>query len=125
MKAEILYGFHPVYEALRAGRRTFHEIYISKQTSNKRIYQIRSAAARQHLPIKEVSAAKLQSHAGDVSHQGIAAKVTAYPLVDANGLLPAAECGNVRRFFCYSTILWIHIIWVRLSEPLYAPASMP
>ena len=94
MKAEILYGFHPVYEALRAGRRTFHEIYISKQTSNKRIYQIRSAAARQHLPIKEVSAAKLQSHAGDVSHQGIAAKVTAYPLVDANGLLPAAEFGK-------------------------------
>ena len=94
MKAEILYGFHPVYEALKADRRTFHEIYISKQTSNKRINKIRSAAARQHLPIKEVGAAKFQTLAGDVSHQGIAAKVTVYPLVDVNGLLAAAESGD-------------------------------
>jgi 23S rRNA (guanosine2251-2'-O)-methyltransferase len=94
VKAEILYGFHPVYEALRAGRRTFHEIYISKQTSIKRINRITSAAARQHLQIKEVSAAKLQTLAGTVSHQGVVAKVTAYPLVDIADLFAAAESGQ-------------------------------
>ena len=94
MKAEILYGFHPVYEALRAGRRTFHEIYISKQTPTKRIKQITSAAARKHLQIKEISPARLQSLAGVVSPQGVAAKVTAYPLVDVADLLEAAESGN-------------------------------
>ena len=94
MKAEILYGFHPVYEALRAGRRTFHEIYISKQTSAKRIKRITSAADRQHLQIKEVDAAKLQTLAGNVSHQGVAAKVTAYPLVDVADLFAAAGCGK-------------------------------
>ncbi|NOQ20916.1 MAG: 23S rRNA (guanosine(2251)-2'-O)-methyltransferase RlmB [Desulfobacterales bacterium] len=94
MKAEILYGFHPVYEALRAGRRTFHEIYISKQTPTKRIKQITSAAARKHLQIKEISPARLQSLAGAVSPQGVAAKVTAYPLVDVADLLEAAESGN-------------------------------
>ncbi len=94
MKAEILYGFHPVYEALRAGRRTFHEIYISKQTPSKRIKQITSAAARKHLQIKEVSAARLQTLAGSVSPQGVAAKVTAYPLVDVADLFEATESGN-------------------------------
>jgi 23S rRNA (guanosine2251-2'-O)-methyltransferase len=94
VKAEILYGFHPVYEALRAGRRTFHEIYISKQTPTKRIRQITSAAARKHLQIKEVSTARLQTLAGAVSAQGVAAKVTAYPLVDVADLLEAAESGN-------------------------------
>ena len=91
MKAEILYGFHPVYEALSAGRRTFHEIYISKQTAAKRIKQITSAAARQQLQIQEVSAVKLQRLAGTVSHQGVAAKVTAYPLVDVSDLLSDVE----------------------------------
>ncbi len=94
MKAEILYGFHPVYEALRAGRRTFHEIYFSKQTPTKRIKQITSAAARKHLQIKEVSPARLQALAGAVSPQGVAAKVTAYPLVDVADLLEAAESGK-------------------------------
>ena len=87
MKAEILYGFHPVYEALRAGRRTFHEIYISKQTHAKRIERIRSAADRKNLLLKEASPAKLKSIGGVISHQGIMARVTAYPLTDTADIL--------------------------------------
>jgi 23S rRNA (guanosine2251-2'-O)-methyltransferase len=94
VKVEILYGFHPVYEALRAGRRTFHEIFISKQAHTKRIKQIRSAAARKHLPIKDVSPSQLQTIAGAVAHQDIAAEVTAYPLVDVADLLGAAISGD-------------------------------
>ena len=93
MKAEILYGFHPVYEALRAGRRTFHEIFISNQTHTKRIKQIAAAVDRKDLPIKEVSPARLQTIAGAVSHQGVAASVTAYPFVDVTDLLEAAKSG--------------------------------
>ena len=94
MKAEILYGFHPVYEALRAGRRTFHEIFISNQTNTKRIKQIAAAVDRKDLPIKEVSPARLQTIAGAVSHQGVAASVTAYPFVDVTDLLEAAKSGE-------------------------------
>jgi 23S rRNA (guanosine2251-2'-O)-methyltransferase len=94
VKAEILYGFHPVYEALRAGRRTFHEIYISNQTHAKRIKQITAAVDRKDLPITEVSPARLQTIAGAVSHQGVAARVTAYPLVDVADLIEAAISGD-------------------------------
>jgi 23S rRNA (guanosine2251-2'-O)-methyltransferase len=73
VKAEILYGFHPVYEALRAGRRTFHEIYISKQTHTKRIERIRSAAGRKKIPLKDANPAKLETIGGAVSHQGVMA----------------------------------------------------
>ena len=94
MKAEILYGFHPVYEALRAGRRAFREIYIVEQKKSRRTEQIALAAARKDLPIQKVSPATLQTIAGNVSHQGIAAKVTPYPLADIVDLEDSALSGS-------------------------------
>jgi 23S rRNA (guanosine2251-2'-O)-methyltransferase len=49
---------------------------------------------RKKLPLKEVSPSKLQTIAGAVSHQGIAARVTAYPLVDVADLLEAAKSAD-------------------------------
>jgi 23S rRNA (guanosine2251-2'-O)-methyltransferase len=86
VKTEILYGFHPVYEALRAGRRAFYEIYILKQAHNRRVERIRKAAGRQNISLKEASLEKLQAVAGAVSHQGILARVSAYPIADAANL---------------------------------------
>ena len=99
VKAEILYGFHPVYEALRAGRRTFHEIYFSKQTQARRIDRIRSAASRKNILLKEASPAKLQSIGGNVPHQGVMARVSAYPLADTADLLETVSCGARSPFF--------------------------
>jgi 23S rRNA (guanosine2251-2'-O)-methyltransferase len=99
VKAELLYGFHPVYEALRAGRRTFYEIYISKQTHTKRIKRIRSAASRKNILLKEVSPTKLQSIGGAVPHQGVMARVTAYPLADTADLLETDSSGARSPFF--------------------------
>ena len=99
MKSEILFGFHPVYEALRAGRRTFHEIYISKQTNAKRIKRIRSAAGRKNILLKEASTAKLQAIGGTVSHQGIMARVAAYPLADTADILETALSSAGSPFF--------------------------
>lgn len=94
MKVEILYGFHPVYEALRAGRRTFYKIYVAKQPPVRRFEQIASEANRRQLPLKVIHPADLQSIAGSGSHQGFAAKVSAYPLAEAGDLLVADVTGN-------------------------------
>jgi 23S rRNA (guanosine2251-2'-O)-methyltransferase len=91
VKIEILYGFHPVYEALRASRRAFQEIYIVEQKKSNRIERIVLAAGRKNLPIRKVSPATLQTIAGNVSHQGIAARVTLYPLVDSADLVDSAQ----------------------------------
>jgi 23S rRNA (guanosine2251-2'-O)-methyltransferase len=87
VKVEILYGFHPVYEALRAGRRTIHQIYVSKHLSNKRIERIRITADQKKLPIKKLSQTKIQAMTGNPSHQGIAASVTPFPLADIGDIL--------------------------------------
>ena len=94
MKIEIIYGFHPVYEALRANRRTFQEIYIIQQKKSRRIDRIVLAASTKNLPIRRVDRATFQTIAGNVSHQGIAAKVTLYPLVDIADLVDGARTGN-------------------------------
>jgi 23S rRNA (guanosine2251-2'-O)-methyltransferase len=94
VKPEILYGFHPVYEALKASRRTFQEIYIIEQKESRRIDRIVFAAAQKKLPIQKVSRATLQSIAGNIAHQGIAAKVTPYPLVDIADLLDIVQLGS-------------------------------
>ena len=86
-KDEILYGFHPVYEALRAGRRDFYEIFISKQVHNKRIGWIQKAAGRKNIPLVETGQEKLRAMTGTGSHQGVMARVSAYPLADAADLI--------------------------------------
>jgi 23S rRNA (guanosine2251-2'-O)-methyltransferase len=106
VKAEILYGFHPVYEALRAGRRNFHEIYVSKQTHARRIEWIRSAADRKNILLKKASPAKLQAIGGTVSHQGVIARVTAYPLADTTDLFETVMSGARSPFF----LLLDHIV---------------
>lgn len=106
VKAEILYGFHPVYEALRAGRRTFHEICISKQTHTKRSERIRSEADRKNIPLKEVSPVKLKAIGGNVSHQGVMARVTAYPLADTADLIETVLSRASSPFF----LLLDHIV---------------
>ena len=94
MKIEIIYGFHPVYEALRANRRTFQEIYIIQQKKSRRIDRIVLAASTKNLPIRRVDRATFQTIAGNALHQGIAAKVTLYPLVDIADLVDGARTGN-------------------------------
>ena len=94
VKAEILYGFHPVSEALNASRRTIHEIYIAEQKKSGRVEQIALAAASKNLPIQKVSPATMKTIAGNVSHQGIAAKVTPYPLADVAVLMDRALSGH-------------------------------
>jgi len=98
VKDEILYGFHPVYEALRAGRRTVHQIYISKQPYSKRMERIRLTADHKKLSIKELSPNKLQAITGNPSHQGIAASVTPYQLADVGDILQTVSSGGSHPF---------------------------
>ena len=84
MKTEILYGLHPVSEALRAGRRTCLEIFIAKDGA--RFPEVTALAQTRHLPVHTVSTAQIAGLSGSESHQGVAARVGEYPLVDMETL---------------------------------------
>ena len=79
-KTEILYGIHPVFEALKAGKRFFFELYVAKEKISKRINKVVEAAEKLDVPVKKVQAAQLSSMAGSDHHQGIGALASPYPL---------------------------------------------
>lgn len=87
MKTELLYGIHPVAEALAAGRRIFREVFVAADNSSKRLSIIESVAASKNIPFRRVTMTQLNRIAGDSAHQGTAARVGPYPLVDLTTVL--------------------------------------
>lgn len=99
MKTEIIYGIHPVFEALQAKRRTFHELYILKDTTNQRIEHIIKTAHLAKIPIQYLQRQKLHSLTGIDTHQGIAARVSPYPLLDLSDLISDNNLAGTSNFF--------------------------
>lgn len=88
---EILYGLHPVAEALAAGRRIFYEIYYLKDKANRRIEQVLDTAAARGIPSRKIAPEQLRSMVKNEAHQGIAARVSPLPEVPLAGLAPCAS----------------------------------
>jgi 23S rRNA (guanosine2251-2'-O)-methyltransferase len=78
VKTEVLYGIHPVVEALRAGRRRIFEIWLVPGGASARVDALRQAAHARGLPVRELPAGQLAALAGNESHQGVAARVSAF-----------------------------------------------
>lgn len=91
MKTEHLYGIHPVLEALRAGRRRFFEIHIARGKPSKRIEEIRKRGETLGAPLRSASPAQLNAKAGAARHQGVVARVSAYPWSEPEDIV-----GNLR-----------------------------
>lgn len=83
---EVLYGFHSVYEALRAGRRKFESLLLSDRRDDPRAEKVGDLARRQGIPIQEAARETLDRLAQGGNHQGIAARVSAFPVKPAEDL---------------------------------------
>jgi len=88
---ENLYGIHAVREALLAGRRRIHQIYIEEKRASKRIRELIMLAESNRISIRYVSSETIRSILKVDNHQGIGAKVSHYPFVDMNRLLAIFE----------------------------------
>ena len=98
MQTEILYGIHPVYEALLADRRRIFELYIQADNKSKRLTQIANLAESKHVSILYADAARIKAMAGSSQNQGVAAKADAYPFVSLEKILKMADQDNRRPF---------------------------
>ena len=96
---EILYGVHPLEEALRAGRRTFESIYIRAGRAERRLATIAAAAARKQIPVQTVDEAHLRRLVGHGGHQGVCARVTSLPLWDQDRILAAIAAASQAPFW--------------------------
>jgi 23S rRNA (guanosine2251-2'-O)-methyltransferase len=81
MKPEILYGIHPVTEAIRAGRRKMLTLFLAEKGS-PRLASLTDLAGSAGIPVEKRSAADLNAMAGAGGHQGVAARVGPFPLPD-------------------------------------------
>ena len=88
VKSEILYGIHPVYEAMMAGRRRFFEIFFEQEKKSRRLGRLISLAEDKGILYKTVAAGELKTLVGATGHQGVAARVGSYPLIAVSDMLP-------------------------------------
>ena len=84
---EILYGHHPVNEALRAGKRTISKIWLARDKSSPRLNQVVERAHSGGIPLTRVPPTRLTALAGSERHQGVCAGVSGFPYVGLDDLM--------------------------------------
>ncbi len=88
---EILYGYHSVFEALKAGRRKFESIMVYENRSDKRVQAVADLAGEKKVAVQTLSGEELDRLAGFGPHQGIAARVSSFPAQSASTLVTQIE----------------------------------
>nr|WP_321403727.1 23S rRNA (guanosine(2251)-2'-O)-methyltransferase RlmB [uncultured Desulfobacter sp.] len=83
---EILYGYHSVFEALKADRRKFESIMVYENRSDKRVQSVIDLAEKKQVTVQNISSDELDRLAGLGRHQGIAARVSAFPVQSVSAL---------------------------------------
>lgn len=99
MESEIIYGIHPVFEALQAGRRKFHEIYLAREAHWRRFSTIADIAASKNIPLNKIGLSRLGRISETDHHQGIGARVSPYPLEKITDILDRDRPGTGPPFF--------------------------
>ncbi|ACN14949.1 RNA methyltransferase (TrmH family protein, group 3) [Desulforapulum autotrophicum HRM2] len=95
---EILCGIHPIREALRAGRRKFYAILVSKDRSRARLAEILGVAQEQSIPVEITDTMTLDALTDNARHQGVAARVSPFATVRAEGIVKQMPKGVSNRF---------------------------
>ena len=98
MQTEILYGFHPVFEALKAGRRDFFELYLAQNKVSKRLEKAAAFAERLKIPVKKIKYPQLKSITGTDQHQGIGATVSRYPFAGISDIIDNSKPSDTNPF---------------------------
>jgi 23S rRNA (guanosine2251-2'-O)-methyltransferase len=72
---EVLYGLHPVEEALRAGKRRFDHVMVARERNDDRLNRIVAACREAGVRVRQESREALTDAAKTPAHQGVVALV--------------------------------------------------
>lgn len=104
MTSERLYGRNPVYEALRADRRSFHQLFVAEGVQEGgRLADILKLAAAKGVPIQRTDRSRLNAGAGH--SQGVEANVSPYPYGSLDAILARASDRNEPPFVLLLDVL--------------------
>jgi 23S rRNA (guanosine2251-2'-O)-methyltransferase len=85
---EYIYGINPVFEVVRAGRRTLYEAYLNQATAGQpRLAKLAALLEKQGIPIQWVDKHRLFELSRSKEHQGAVLKSSPYPYVPFSELL--------------------------------------
>jgi 23S rRNA (guanosine2251-2'-O)-methyltransferase len=72
---EVLYGVHPVEEALKAGRRRFDQVVVARERQDARLERLVAACREAGVPVRQEPREQLTQLAQTAAHQGVVAMV--------------------------------------------------
>ena len=84
---EILFGLHPVEEALRSGTRRFDHICLSRERNDARLKKLADVCRQAGVRVRFESRDQLTKLARNPSHQGVVAVVRERQFLDLEALL--------------------------------------
>lgn len=93
---DVLYGVHPVEEALRAGRRRFDHVLVARERHDERLARLVAACREAGVRVRQEPREQLTQIAGTAAHQGVVAMVRAAEFLAIEDLFEAAEPGSRR-----------------------------
>jgi 23S rRNA (guanosine2251-2'-O)-methyltransferase len=94
----MIWGFHPVAEAMRAGRRRLYAVFLAREKTDARVEPLVQMAERLGIGVQAMPAAKLTALVGHGRHQGIGARVSEYPLCTLEDILASAAADPMKPF---------------------------
>jgi 23S rRNA (guanosine2251-2'-O)-methyltransferase len=93
---DILYGLHPVEEALRAGLRRFDHVCVAKERHDARLQQVIDACRAAGVRLRFEPREQLTRLAQTSAHQGVVAVVREKSVLELEDLLAADAGGSAR-----------------------------
>lgn len=91
---EILYGVHPVEEALRAGRRRFDHVLVARERQDTRLEKLVAQCRQAGVRVRQESREQLTQMAGTASHQGVVAVVRPQEFLAIEDLFDAPKAAD-------------------------------
>ena len=91
MNATLIWGYHPVHEALRAGRRRIETLFMVQDKIAPRDEALLALAHSRGVPVQRKTPQQMTTLVGHRRHQGIGARVGAYPISSLEEILGEAR----------------------------------
>lgn len=93
---EVLYGVHPVAEALKAGRRRFDHVLVAAERHDDRVSRLIAECRHAGVRVRPEPREHLTQVAGTAAHQGVVALVRPKEMLDIEDLFDGPDPSRAR-----------------------------
>jgi len=93
---EVLYGVHPVEEAIKAGRRRFEQVLVARERNDDRVERLVAVCRQAGVRVRQESREQLTLLAQTPAHQGVVAMVHPQEFLQIEDLFEPVQGGAAR-----------------------------